>query len=424
MKKMNINTEIATDHMRSRELLPRRNWCAYLLACALLVLFATLNGSSQVEKLRLRLNATPKQSANHGLTVRNQTHSNCFIRTMFKNSGEFLYKNTTYYKLSGNNSAESIRYDHLCPFLLKDRYNCATKRKFVYGGNAYDWKLVLRDQGKEEHECNLWNLVQDLEGPAGIGKRMLYDREQTRQGGGGDLIKHSSNQTMINVAIFGNSYLRQIFESLLCTWSNELSFSLFEKDGGYDVSLAAMKLRNNTPLTFDELGKMEPIPNPNDTQCHQISELKQFYEDGLETPRKCKGYTDNLAVAEFGGSMRIYYSFRPYFHQNLTRVLKEKLNMIPEKIDVLVFNDGQSHIIEKDAYLLEAFRTSGAWNNRIEWDYKHFRTIQERDIGQWFGSNNPWIEHPPDDHACMPGPPDDEVNLLLYLIYTNSFIRT
>jgi hypothetical protein len=23
----------------------------------------------------------------------------------------------------------------------------------------------------------------------------------------------------------------------------------------------------------------------------------------------------------------------------------------------------------------------------------------------------------------MPGPPDDEVNLLLYLIYTNSFIR-
>eukprot|EP00984_Skeletonema_dohrnii_P019678 scaffold9468_cov130-Skeletonema_dohrnii-CCMP3373.AAC.4 len=42
------------------------------------------------------------------------------------------------------------------------------------------------------------------------------------------------------------------------------------------------------------------------------------------------------------------------------------------------------------------------WDNRIEWDYNHFKTIQKRDVGRWFGANNP-----PDDHACMPGLPDD-----------------
>jgi len=406
--------------------LPGSNKHVYLLACAMLVLFTILSDSSQ-NNLRLRWNAKPKPEYSkrlvnqHTLTsIKNQSvgkkHSNCFIETMFNNS-EFLYRDTTYYTLMSNNLTDSMRYDHLCPY-MKNRYNCGTKEKAMYGGNAYDWKLMLRDQGREERVCNLWDLINDLQGPAGIGKKVLDDW-QTRQGS--DRIKRA-NKTMINVAMLGNSYLRQIFESFLCTWSHELTFSLFEKDGKYDPSIAGMKLRNNAPLTFDELGDMEPMPNPNDNQCH-VASVDEFYEDGLETPHKCKGYTDGIAVAEFGGSMRIYYMFRPWMHLNLTRVMTEKLNLIPEELDILIFNDDQQHTIEKDAHLSEVFKASGAWDNRIEWDYNHFKTIQKRDVGRWFGANNPWVSHPPDGHACMPGPPDDEVNLLLYLIYTNSFIR-
>eukprot|EP00985_Skeletonema_marinoi_P020521 scaffold12221_cov179-Skeletonema_marinoi.AAC.3 len=73
----------------------------------------------------------------------------------------------------------------------------------MYGGNAYDWKLMLRDQGREERVCNLWDLINDLQGPAGIGKKVLDDW-QTRQGS--DRIKRA-NKTMINVAMLGNSYL-------------------------------------------------------------------------------------------------------------------------------------------------------------------------------------------------------------------------
>ena len=54
---------------------------------------------------------------------------------------------------------------------------------------------------------------------------------------------------------------------------------------------------------------------------------------------------------------------------------------------------------------------------------KLFKEIQQRDARQWFGANNPWIIDSPDTHACMPGPPDDEVNLLLYLIFSNATVR-
>lgn len=418
----------------------------YLLAFVMLVSFAILSDMSQNINLRLlRLNAThthtttdeeySKHVINHDTqydiahhdthtlnSIKSQSirekHPNCFIKTMFNNS-EFLYKDSTYYELIGNNSTHSMRYDHLCQYMMKNRYNCGTTEKPMYGGNAYDWKLMLGDQGKEGRKCNLWNLIYDLQGPAAIGKKVLDDF-QTLQGS--DRIKRANQRSMINVAMLGNSYLRQIFESFVCTWSHEITLSLFEKDGKYDESIAGMKLRNYAPLTLDELGNMENLPSPDDNRCH-LDYRDQYYEEGLEIPPNCKGYSDNLAVAEFGGSMRIYYMFRPWMHLNLTRVMKEKLNLIPEELDILIFNDEQEKIIEKDAHLIEVFKASGAWNNRITWDYEHFRTIQERDVGRWFSANNPWITNPPDGHACMPGPPDDEVNLLLYLIYTNSFIR-
>ena len=41
------------------------------------------------------------------------------------------------------------------------------------------------------------------------------------------------------------------------------------------------------------------------------------------------------------------------------------------------------------------------------------RDLEFRDLGQWFGANNPRIEHPPDYNACMQRILYDEENLLL-----------
>jgi hypothetical protein len=45
------------------------------------------------------------------------------------------------------------------------------------------------------------------------------------------------------------------------------------------------------------------------------------------------------------------------------------------------------------------------------------KDLQATQLGKYFGANNPFI-HPPDDHACLPGPPDDQVHLLLYLLWS------
>jgi hypothetical protein len=149
-----------------------------------------------------------------------------------------------------------------------------------------------------------------------------------------------------------------------------------------------------------------------------------FYHKDVPTQRHCSQpiYNDNLAIVEFGRKIRFYFVFRPKIFEDLPGLLKEKLDLDPKDVDVLLFNDHQEEDIKKYSELVDIFKASGAWQRRLVWPYALFRETQMRDIGRWFGANNPWITEAPDTHACMPGPPDDEVNLLLYLIYSNSVI--
>ena len=72
--------------------------------------------------------------------------------------------------------------------------------------------------------------------------------------------------------------------------------------------------------------------------------------------------------------------------------------------------------------LTRIFKSTGAWQGLSIWPYSSFKDIQKRDIGKWFGADNPWITNVPDTHACMPGPSDDEINLLLFLIFSKAQI--
>jgi hypothetical protein len=146
----------------------------------------------------------------------------------------------------------------------------------------------------------------------------------------------------------------------------------------------------------------------------------------VPTPQHCSQsnkYEDNVAVVEFGRKIRFYYVFRPQIYEDLPGLLKEKLDLDPKDIDVLLFNDGQDETFKENSDLLDILSASGAWQRRLVWPYWSFEEMQLRDIGRWFGADNPWITSKPDGHACMPGPPDDEVNLLMYLLYSNSVIR-
>lgn len=359
-------------------------------------------------------------------------HPGCFSGNFFDSNRSLKYESTMKYELIGKDVTRSERYNYLCPF-IKNRYNCATRKKLEYGKNAADWKLTLlneecmNDGGEHCFErCNLWNLIHDMKGPSGIGHEMLKNFNH------GSNIKNSKEddsinsqkplRKKINVAIFGNSYMRQIFESFVCSWTHDMTYHVLEKGGTYDISLDRTRIRNNALITMSELGNMKPLPINiwNGTLC-EISKVSQFYEEGLPTPYKCDGYQDNIAVAEFGGVLRIHYIFRPYTHENLNQLIETKWEVDPKDINVLIFNDGQEKTIRKNKQLLEAFEASGAWQRRILWpDMKFFEKLQRRDISQWFGANNPFINKPPDGHPCMPGVPDDEVNLIMYLMLFNA----
>ena len=341
-------------------------------------------------------------------------HPGCFSATFFSKEGntkKLNYAQLMKYSLLGKNVTKSVRYNHLCPW-MKIRYNCAKNKTLQYGKSAYDWKLIL-EQGT--NKCYIWGLIHDLGGPVGVAKSILKD------------VAIGKKEKYI-VALFGNSYLRQMLQAFMCGWSNDISYTLMQKNSNYSISIDGLAKRHGAPIRIDEVGNMVRMPmvwEGDVDSCGEILEQNaSFYNPGVALPRRCANFDDNIAVVEFGGKIRFYYIFRPQVYEDLSTLMREKLQLEPKDIDSLVFNDGQEKTIIKDTEMLKVFKSTGVWQQRIIWQYQQFRDVQIRDINRWFGADNPWITHPPDGHACMPGPPDDEANLLLYLLYSKSIIRS
>jgi len=158
--------------------------------------------------------------------------------------------------------------------------------------------------------------------------------------------------------------------------------------------------------------------------CHGLQEKKyEVYRDGvlismLDSFPFCG---DNIAMAEFGEEIRFYYVFHPEKSVNFLSLL-DHMNLDPAEIDAIAWGYNEavlsqthapnvlfkeaSHLIHPDVYNHPLFfRVKG-----------HLSRSAVRDLGQWFGVDNPYSlnkGHRDPCHPCMPGPPDDAVNLLL-----------
>ena len=119
-------------------------------------------------------------------------------------------------------------------------------------------------------------------------------------------------------------------------------------------------------------------------------------------------------MVEFNHNVRFYYVNRPNQLLNPTNAT-DALGLDLKEVHAVVINCGFDGLLQKIGW----GRTfpEGVWENRLKWDFYAFPKMQMRDIGRWFGADNPWITEAPDHmHGCMPGPPDDEANLLLFLL--------
>lgn len=343
------------------------------------------------------------------------------------------------WKKIGRNVTRPVRYTHLCQ-RMKSLYNCARKNddgsvssasQYEYGDVATDWKLILQGTKSERETCNLWEFASALGGPVGLAEYLLSLSKSSSS--------RNNNRTrqrhMINVVLNGNSFLRQIFQALACAFEEDITDLWMQKNAQYSVSIAELEKRgistnknqvqqNATKIQPSEIGPIVRPPDANMGTCQPNEEISAFYEKGVPLPLKCKDdtgkkqdYDDNIAMVEFGGKIRFYYIFRPFIYANLTEVYHSKLKLDPSEVDMLVFNTGNDKYISQNAKdLLRGFKQTGAWQSKVLWPYEVFKISQLEQILRWFGAVNPRITHAPDAHACMPGVPDDEVNLLMLLL--------
>jgi len=290
------------------------------------------------------------------------------------------------------------RYDYKSGFLMKARYNCAHPPEYnSTTGTATDYQLVL-NYGDSNNACDLRSMINKVGGPQGTAKMLGITNKSNRP---------------YHVLIQGTSYLRQVFEALVDGFQDQITDILLQS-GGMDPG------PKHTVLNIDQLGTflgMEDYEKDVKRGCHASGEkIATFYQKGVIPPPEIMSKTcgDNIAMVEFGGVIRFYYIFRPqkyakkilrYIYQNVFGFTKN------DEIDILIWNK----------YNHDPSNSTPDLRPKQQMDFsllKPLKKMQWEQLGYFYGADNPYIEKPPDVHACMPGVPDDEVDILLYILLT------
>jgi hypothetical protein len=321
--------------------------------------------------------------------------------------------------------SHAARYDHVSCFVMKARYNCAYRPDHNFTV-ASDYELVWNSaketttttttttttSAKEEEEedddstrdeCNPRTVIDGIGGPQGIFQNLSLDRTSRHQ------------RPYLNVLMQGNSYVRQIWEALVCGFATQIT-DLRVQAGGPGISSKALQHRQGRPV--NQTGTSVNFTQAKRYGCHgtESADIRKYYRRrAILPPNNLANCNDNVAMVEFGHVVRFYYLFQPtmYEPETLQHIYKEFLGISKEDgVDVLVWN----HVLKEPQN--ETVGLSVGRRIPVESWMWNLRGLQLRDLGRYFGANGPWIHNPPDFHSCLPGVPDDQVNLLLFLILT------
>ena len=319
-------------------------------------------------------------------------YPNCFSEHLFdkRKVGENILhlSQVLQYKLLGKNMTTSVRYNHQCPYMLKDRYNCARNDSDIlnYGNNPTDWKLNLMT-GKKGAACPLWDFIHKVGGPVGVAKA-LETHEKTS--------KKKRKKRPFIVLMMGNSYLRQVFEALSCGWSNDISEYRASIGSKACYSVNCTTKNGERIFRVKQVGKLLPLSeSPLESN---YSSTQQFYRAGVSLPTTMypKNVTDDLAMVEFGKRIRFYFVFRPYQLASLHNIAEKVLHLDFANIDKLVVDSGSfKYILQGNQQVRKKFQTNGVLRKKSIYSHKLLQDIQRRDVGRWFGADNPYIWTPP-----------------------------
>lgn len=150
-------------------------------------------------------------------------------------------------------STRPPRYDHISCFLMKARYNCAPPPGSTSAKASDNQMMFWRHHNGETQRrpCNLHSLVDFVGGPMGVYAHWMHRQQPNSP-------NHSSNQKM-QIVLQGNSYLRQVWEALLCGFRDQIT-NVTVVQGGPMLSLAYLASRSGKLITPRELGTFVVLP--------------------------------------------------------------------------------------------------------------------------------------------------------------------
>jgi hypothetical protein len=278
-------------------------------------------------------------------------------------------------------------YDHFCPF-MKARYNCA-KNSSQHFESAEQWGLAVKWNGDT---LFLKDIVRKIGGIESVFVSLA------------SRFRHSKSRA--NVLLTGNSYIRQIWESIACRYRHIVNAGIVQINGP-EMSIRNIQKSGSFEASLGDMVSISMVRG-----CHGQSFNSDFYHEGVTVPPQTASCNDDLAMIEVE-KVRFYFIFRPYVFKNFTGVLASKLGLTIDDIDVAIVNE-RNEDNERSVYSLLRQRAVPVID--LSELLPFLQSLQMRDCGRWFGADNPFITRPPDGHPCMPGVPDDESDIVLLLL--------
>lgn len=284
-------------------------------------------------------------------------------------------------------TTQPARYDHWCP-VMKARYNCAWPPNTTNPPQqAFQFEFVWNHPHHSD-VCSLRRLWEFIGGPANLSQRQIL--------------------------LQGNSYLRQIWEALVCGYQHPTTHLTLYKDGP-PTSMAYIQSRRGKLITPRELGDF--VVDAHHIQgCHGPSSrtpLETYYRPNVSIPPNLDKCSDDMAMVKFG-DVQFTFIFHPsrYHSDALTQAYRNLGIAENMPVDTMVW-------MGTDETMLRNLTAQ----SRIDLGplLPLLIQIQNQSLGQYFGADNPWITNPPDNHPCMPGIPDDEAQVLLFLLLLQEY---
>jgi hypothetical protein len=297
-------------------------------------------------------------------------------------------------------------YNSPC-FIMKSRYNCISPNATDPEEIPHNWRFVLQSNTSDDStQCDFISIIDAMGGPAALPR----DR---------------------SIALMGNSYLRQLFESLACKYKSQLSELLLHKDGP-EQTISSFEQRRDRPYKLEEYGSAFSFDTTDeDNVCFTSSEkedLQRFYSVVLpERLKLVPNCTDNFAIATYKSYMNtiagisqaenstattlsVFYNFRPHHLTNPNGIYEAFLGHdVMQTIDTIFWNDGMQKELKNKVHVPQSVQ----WIN-LSMLMPTLETMQKRDAGLFFLENNPLTLSA--THPCMPGLPEDETAILLFMM--------